>query len=126
MEEPIYVAITGTNHYFGTEFIKPGQLIHLLKEPDNPYDQEAIKAVMTPVGKIGYVANSPHTVPKGCRSAGRIYDTFAEKVFCVVRFVFKDTVIAELVRQAEEVYAVKLYSGHEKLSGYNGRPVFEP
>ena len=69
VEQPIYIAITGTQHYYGAAFLKPGQIVHLIKDPDNPHDHEAIKVDMLPLGKIGYVANSPHTVPKGCRSA---------------------------------------------------------
>jgi hypothetical protein len=38
-----FVAIRGTSHYFGTGFLKPGQIVHLRKDPDNPYDQEAIR-----------------------------------------------------------------------------------
>lgn len=108
MEQLVYVAITGTTHYFGTNFLKPGQLIHLQKDPDNPYDQEAIKAELPPIGKIGYVANSTHTVPKGCRSAGRIYDSFDQQVSGFIRFTIKDTVIVELAPNIEEIYIVKL------------------
>ncbi|OUM87457.1 MAG: DNA-binding protein [Bacillus thermozeamaize] len=108
MKSSVFVAVTGTKYYFGTEFIRPGQLIRFRKEPDNPHDQEAIKAEMMPVGKIGYVANSPQTVPKGCRSAGRIYDTFDEHVFGVVRFVVKDTVIVELVHHIEAICVVNM------------------
>jgi len=110
MNQPVYVAITGTKHYFGTDFIKPGQAIHLVKEPENPHDQEAIMAVIPPIGKIGYVANSPYTVPKGCRSAGRIYDTFDNHIFGIVRFVVKDTVIVELTDHVEEIFIVKVGS----------------
>lgn len=108
MEQLVYVAITGTTHYFGTNFLKPGQFIHLRKDPENPYDQEAIKAEIAPIGKIGYVANSTHTVPKGCRSAGRIYDSFDQSLCGIVRFVIKDTVIVELTPKIEEVYVFKL------------------
>jgi len=104
--EADYVAIAGTQHYYGTDFLRPGLLVHLRKEPDNAYDQEAIKVVLTPIGKIGYVANSPHTVPMGCRSAGRIYDTFEEHVAGIVRFVMKDVVIVELAPKLHEVYMV--------------------
>ncbi|OMD86488.1 hypothetical protein BSK67_28245 [Paenibacillus odorifer] len=55
---------------FWNRLLKTGQAIQLFKNPDNPYDQEAIRAEIPPIGKIGYVANSAHTVPKGCRSAG--------------------------------------------------------
>ncbi|MFC0212433.1 HIRAN domain-containing protein [Paenibacillus chartarius] len=103
----MYIAITGTQHYYGSTFLKPGQLVHLIKDPDNPHDQEAIKAEVIPIGKIGYVANSAHTVPKGCRSAGRIYDTFDHNICGFVRFVVKDTAIVELVPSIEEVYIIK-------------------
>ncbi|MCR2803996.1 HIRAN domain-containing protein [Paenibacillus soyae] len=104
MEQPVYVAIVGTSFYFGTGFLKPGQPVQLIKDPDNRHDQEAIKAVMPPVGKIGYVANSSNTVPKGCRSAGRIYDTFDDHAIGVVRFVMKDTAIAEIVPHYESIF----------------------
>lgn len=35
--------------------------IKLIKEPDNEHDKEAIKAVLEPLGTIGYVANSPYS-----------------------------------------------------------------
>lgn len=107
MEQPIYVAIVGTQHYYGATFLKPGQLIHLIKDPDNQHDHEAIQAEIVPIGKIGYVANSPHTVPKGCRSAGRIYDTFEHHICGIVRFVVKDIAIVELAAGVEEVYIIK-------------------
>lgn len=113
LDQLIYVAITGTTHYFGTNFLKPGQFIHLQKDPDNPYDQEAIKAELLPLGKIGYVANSTHTVPKGCRSSGRVYDSFEHRVMGIIRFIIKDTVIVELAPNIEEVYIVKLSDNTE-------------
>lgn len=107
MEQSIFIAITGTQHYYGASFLKPGQIVHLIKEPDNSYDQEAIKVDIVPIGKIGYVANSSHTVPKGCRSAGRIYDTFEHHICGYVRFIMKDTAIVELVPGLEEMYLIK-------------------
>ena len=58
----IYFTLTGTNHYFGKEFLKKGAKIRLEKEPDNEYDKEAIKVTYEGLGKIGYVANSSYTV----------------------------------------------------------------
>ena len=72
-------------------------VLRLIKEPDNVYDEEAIRAELEPVGKIGYIANSVHTVPRGCASAGRIYDTFDRFCFGIIRFVVGDTVILELI-----------------------------
>ncbi|MCJ8014168.1 HIRAN domain-containing protein [Paenibacillus sp. KQZ6P-2] len=108
MEHQIHIAITGTTHYFGTSFLKPGQVVHLVKDPENPYDQEAIKAVIPPIGKIGYIANSMHTVPKGCRSAGRIYDSFDQQICGVIRFIVKDLAIVELVENIEGFYMIHL------------------
>ena len=50
-----------------------GNILTLVKEPDNNYDTEAI-ALKLDDKKIGYVANSANTVVKGTMSAGRIYD----------------------------------------------------
>ena len=40
----------------------------------DPHDREAIRADMTGLGKIGYVANSPYTVVGESWSAGRLYE----------------------------------------------------
>ena len=55
----IYFTLTGTKHYFGSQFLEPGMKIELEKEPDNEYDKEAILIKLEGLGKIGYVANSP-------------------------------------------------------------------
>jgi hypothetical protein len=99
MGPSIRVAITGTKHYFGTDFFKIGMIVRLVKDPENPYDPEAIRVEIPPIGKVGYVANSSHTVPRGCRSAGRIYDTFEKTLFGVVCFVVKDIAILEVTNQ---------------------------
>ena len=67
----IYFTLTGTNHYFGKEFLKKGTKIRLEKEPDNEYDKEAIKVIYEGLGKIGYVANSSYTVLGDSMSAGK-------------------------------------------------------
>ena len=36
----IYFTITGTNHYFGKDFLKSGIQVRLIKEKDNSYDKE--------------------------------------------------------------------------------------
>ncbi|MFC5648600.1 HIRAN domain-containing protein [Paenibacillus solisilvae] len=113
MNEHIFVAVTGTNHYFGTDFIKIGYPIRLVKDPDNRHDQEAIRVEMTPLGKIGYVANSPHTVPRGCKSAGRIYDTFEDMIYGIVRFIVKDTVVVELTDQIDDVLSPPIINSTE-------------
>lgn len=72
--DKIYFTLTGTKHYYGKEFLKEGMKIRLEKETDNEYDKEAIRVTCEGLGKIGYVANSSHTVIGDSMSAGRIYD----------------------------------------------------
>lgn len=101
MDKPLFVAITGTNHYYGSDFFKIGLVMQLVKDRGNPHDDEAIRAEIPPIGKVGYVANSSFSVPRGCRSAGRLYDTFDDVTLAVVRFVVKDTVIVEVVKSMD-------------------------
>ncbi|WP_240702982.1 DNA-binding protein [Cohnella luojiensis] len=82
-------------------FLKPGQIVHLRKNSDN-------RAEIPPIGKIGYVVNSTHTCPKGCRSVGRIYNSFVQRFGGTVRFVIKDIVIVELAPNLEEIYLIKM------------------
>lgn len=96
MSEPVYVAITEMKHYFGTDLFKIGLVLQLIKDEGNPHDGEAIRAEIPPIGKVGYVANSTCTVPRGCRSAGGIYYTFEKLTLAKVVFVIRDTVIVEL------------------------------
>ena len=85
--ERIYFTITGTSHYFGSEFFKPDQEVRLVKEPDNKADREAIRVELPGLGTVGYVANSPHTVLGESYSAGRLYDRIGDtaKGFFVYR-----------------------------------------
>lgn len=92
-----YISIVGIKHYFGVEIFSVGQRLKLTKDYENNYDDEAIMVELESVGKVGYVANSTYTVAKGTRSAGRIYDTFDESIYCQVAFIVKDTVIAKII-----------------------------
>ncbi|OUM98459.1 MAG: hypothetical protein BAA02_07725 [Paenibacillaceae bacterium ZCTH02-B3] len=119
VKEDVLIAVAGTKHYFGTDFLRPGQLVRLVKEPENPFDGEAIRVELMPLGRIGYVANSPHTVPRGCRSAGRIYDTFEEAIFAEILLVARDMAVARLVPQAETWRNIGMDAVHDafQLSG---------
>ncbi len=96
MESKRFVAVVGCQYYFGAEILKPGQSLRLVKDMDNRHDSEAIRAELMPVGKVGYLANSVHTVPRGCWSAGRVYDAFGEETSGAVRFVVGMTAIVEM------------------------------
>ena len=74
----IYFTLTGTKYYYGKDFLKPGIILQLKKEPDNKYDKEAIVVRMEGLGDIGHVANSTHTVIGESMSAGRIYDKIGD------------------------------------------------
>ena len=93
----IYFTITGTKYRYGHDFMKPGMKVKLVKEPDNPYDKEAIRVEMkNGLGLVGYVANSIHTVRGECVSAGRMYDRIGRKAMGTVKLVLPDGVICKL------------------------------
>ena len=91
--EKIYFTITGTNHYFGNEFLKPDMKVRLIKEPDNDYDKEAIKVELEGLGTIGYVANSPYTVAGESYSAGRLYDKIGDTAEGTILYVLNNGVL---------------------------------
>ena len=96
-----YFTITGTQHYFGKEFIEPEMEVKLVKEPDNEYDKEAIKVEMEGLGKIGYVANSTYSVLGDSMSAGRIYDRIDDVASGVVKYVLPQGILCELIEGAD-------------------------
>ena len=96
-ENELYITITGLNHYYSMKPFKIGSLVTLKKEPDNDYDDEAIEISAPLLGKVGYVANSPHTTAGGCMSAGRIYDEIPDECAAVVRFITCSKVIARVL-----------------------------
>lgn len=53
----IYFTLTGTRHYYGSDFLKSDMKIQLEKEPDNKYDPEAIQVKLKGMGKIAYGAS---------------------------------------------------------------------
>lgn len=92
----IYFILTGTKHYFGSQFLEPGMKIELEKEPDNDYDKEAILIKLEGLGKIGYVASSPYTVLGDSMSAGRLYDKIGDKAPGKVVIVTPQGIICRL------------------------------
>ena len=96
-ENELYITITGLNHYFGMRPFKIGSLVTLVKEPGNDYDDEAIMVMAPMLGKVGYVANSPHTTASGCMSAGRLYGEVPNECAAVVRFMTASKVIARVM-----------------------------
>ncbi|MBQ6450655.1 MAG: HIRAN domain-containing protein [Solobacterium sp.] len=93
----MYITVTGMNHRFGTEFLDKGDVIRLVKEPENEYDREAIRAEAEGLGKIGYVANSWRTVIGESYSAGRLYDKIAETAYAKVMYILNGSVLCEVL-----------------------------
>lgn len=83
----VYFTIAGMQYRFGTEFLKKGMEVKLIKEPDNPHDKEAIRVDFEGLGQIGYVANSTNTVKGESYSAGRLYDKIGKKAKGIVQVI---------------------------------------
>ena len=91
-----YFTLTGTKHYYGRDFLEKGMQIKLVKEPDNCYDKEAIRAELPGLGCVGYVANSPRTVLGDCLSGGRLYDKIGKDTTAKVEYVLDGAVICKV------------------------------
>ena len=70
----MFITITGQNNYLGMKPFKVGRIVKIVKEPENQYDQDAIRVELPFIETIGYVANSVNTVFAGTCSAGKLYD----------------------------------------------------
>ena len=100
MSKKINFTLTGTNYYHGKEFLKSGMKVKLVKEPENPYDAEAIRVEMEPLSKIGYVANSTNTVIGDSWSAGRIYDRIRKEADAKVVLVTEHGVLCRVCNKS--------------------------
>lgn len=93
----MFITIVGIEQCVGIDLFRVGGSFYLEREPSNEYDEEAICVRNMDAIKVGYVANSIHTVAKGCRSAGRVYDIIQDRQKIKVCFVVRGCVIAEIV-----------------------------
>ena len=91
--EKMYFTITGTCFYHGKDFFEKGMTVKLVKDPDNEYDNEAIRVELEGLGLVGYVANSPRTVVGESLSAGRIYDKIEDTAEGTVLFNVENGVL---------------------------------
>ena len=91
-----YITVTGTNHYYGLDFIEPKMTLKLVKEPDNEHDKEAIRVELPGLGKIGYVANSTYTVQGESISAGRLYDKIGDTATATVKYVLPRGILCKV------------------------------
>ena len=93
----LYVTITGFMHYYGLAPFQVGRKIKCVKEPDNPYDTEAIRATMKHIGTVGYLANSPYTTAIGTKSAGAVGHKVKKKFTVEVMFIAGAHIICRVV-----------------------------
>ena len=119
--ENMFITITGVNHYFGMKPFKIGKVFKIVKEDDNDYDGEAIRAELPMIDTIGYVANSTNTVYAGTISAGRLYDKIDDYAYAQTMFITHSSVIAlvlspDMVEGDEDTPPVK-----EKESKNSGK-----
>lgn len=98
----MFITITGQNNYLGMKPFKVGRIVKIVKEPDNQYDQDAIRVELPFIDTIGYVANSVNTVFAGTCSAGKLYDKIDDYAYAEVMFITHSSVIA-LVVPPEEI-----------------------
>ena len=83
-----FITITGLKFHFGSKPFEVGQKIKLVKEPDNEYDREAIKAELPGLGCAGYVGD--------CISAGRLYDKIGDSATAKVVYVLDNAVVCKV------------------------------
>lgn len=98
----IYFTLTGTNHYYGSEFLQAGMTVMLEKEPDNEHDCEAIMVKAEGLGVIGYVANSPYMMQGESWSAGRMYDKIDDTALGQVIYKLPRGVLCKLLPEEDE------------------------
>lgn len=104
--DEMYFTIAGCRNYIGSDFMKKGMKVKLVKEPDNEYDKEAIQVKVKGLWKVGYVANSPFTVKGESMSAGRLYDKIGDKAKGKVVFVVDGGVVCRITATGKETNTI--------------------
>ena len=105
-----YVTITGFWHFYGIKPFTIGKVLKCVKEPSNPYDEDAIKVVIKKIGTVGYIANSLGFKAKGTDSASKIYNKVKKKFWAEVMFITSSKVICKVVegfKDEQKVTATK-------------------
>ncbi len=110
MSDELFFTLSGTRHYYGMEPLFTGSLFYCEKEPGNPYDGEAIRAMLPVAGPIGYVANSSRTVVRGTFSAGRLYDKVPGCFYGRVMFKADNILICRVETEHPDLLQLELAS----------------
>ncbi len=93
----VYVTLTGFYNYYGSKPFAIGRRIRCVKEPQNPYDTEAIRAEMKYIGTVAYVANSINTVAMGTSSAGAVGHLVKSMFTVEVKFMTSTQIICKVI-----------------------------
>ena len=89
------ICITGTQFYQSFDVIREGLIVDLIKEDENEHDSDAIRVEVDGM-TIGYVANSPHTLIDGVKSASEIRNTTSAKAEIMFLYLY-EYIIAKLI-----------------------------
>ena len=97
----MYITMHAFDKFHGPKPLVLNGLVKLVKEPNNSHDAEAISCEMRHFGKIGYIANSTHTVILGTMSAGRLYDKISDEYPAKIKFIHGKIAIAKVLSTEE-------------------------
>ncbi|WP_296881497.1 HIRAN domain-containing protein [uncultured Methanobrevibacter sp.] len=93
--EDTLICITGTQFYQSFDLIREGLEVDLIPEDDNEHDSDAIRVEANGM-TIGYVANSPHTMIEGVKSASEIRKSAPKKAVVMFLYLY-EYIIAKIV-----------------------------
>jgi hypothetical protein len=93
-ENKIYITIGHIEEFVSYDRVNVNDELKLKKDRDNRYDDEAIAVYDMRDSKVGYVANSVHSVARGTYSAGRLYEKMGDEAVCRVMFKTEEMAIA--------------------------------
>lgn len=110
----IHLTVTGFPMVFGPFPFEAGQILYLRKDPDNPFDAEAIMAHLPYLGIVGQVANTPESIVRGTRSGGRIYDRFGSETVVKVDFIAGNQLICRLLSDKSAKKYLSRFDAYEK------------
>ena len=93
--EDVLICVSGSYFYDYTPV--PGQVVDLVKEPENEHDSDAI-AICLDDKKVGYVANSEYTLLDSVKSASKLKGLISDDARARILFVYLDEyIIAKLL-----------------------------
>lgn len=91
-----FVTVTGFKHYKNKSPFSIGSVLLCCKEPENPYDTEAIQVFMEGGDTVGYIANGAGSKANGTMSAARIYDRVGDYFTIEVCFSTQTKIICQV------------------------------